>query len=410
MASSSSPSDGPLAGVRILDLTQMLSGPFSTMVLADLGADVIKVEPVRGDATRSGGPYLPGDDTHAFGGYFSSINRNKRSIVVDLKHPDGPEVLKRMVATADVVVENFRVGVMDRLGVGFEALSAVNPRLVYASLRGFGDPRTGESPYATWPAYDVTAQAMGGLMGITGPDEDTPTKCGPGVGDIIPGLFLSVGVLAALRHAEATGQGQMVDVSMVDAVLAVCERMVYQFSYAGIVGRPQGNSHPLLCPFDAFPATDGAVTIAAPADSLWRELADAIGQPDLGTDPRYATNANRLKHGDQVRRLLSEWTSTRSKAEIVAVLGGRVPCAPVNTAADIFDDPHVAARHMIVPVELPGNGAPAQLCGVPTKFTRTPAEIRRRPPLLGEHTAEVLAEFGMNPADVERLRSGGAVL
>jgi crotonobetainyl-CoA:carnitine CoA-transferase CaiB-like acyl-CoA transferase len=185
---------------------------------------------------------------------------------------------------------------------------------------------------------------------------------------------------------------------------------VYQFSYAGIVGRPQGNSHPLLCPFDAFPATDGAVTIAAPADSLWRELADAIGQPLLGTDPRYATNAKRLKNGDEVRRLISEWTSSRSKTAIVAVLGGRVPCAPVNTAADIFADPYVAARQMIVPVDLPGNSAPAQLCGVPTKFTRTPAEVTRRPPLLGEHTAEVLVEFGLDPAEIERLRSGGAVV
>jgi crotonobetainyl-CoA:carnitine CoA-transferase CaiB-like acyl-CoA transferase len=215
-------------------------------------------------------------------------------LALNLKERHGVEVLTRMVSEADVLVENFRVGVMDRLGAGYDVLRAVNSRLVYACLRGFGDPRTGESPYASWPAFDVTAQAMGGLMGITGPGPGQTLKCGPGVGDIIPALFTAVGITAAVHHAQRSGQGQLVDVAMYDAVLAVCERMVYQYSYDGVVPGPQGNSHPLLVPFDAFPATDGDVTIAAPADGLWRELCRLIGMPDLGRDPRFASNGARV--------------------------------------------------------------------------------------------------------------------
>jgi crotonobetainyl-CoA:carnitine CoA-transferase CaiB-like acyl-CoA transferase len=403
---------GPLSDIVVLDLTQMLSGPFATMVLADLGADVIKVEPFVGDLTRAMGPHLPDDNTRHYGGYFASINRNKRSLALNLKDPRGVDVLKRMVVDADVVVENFRVGVMDRLGVGYESLRSVNPRLVYASLRGFGDPRTGESPYASWPAFDVTAQAMGGLMGITGPGPGQPLKSGPGVGDLIPALFLAVGTVAAVHHARLSGQGQMVDVAMYDAVLAVCERIVYQYSYTGMVPGPQGNTHPLLCPFDAFPAADGTVTIAAPADSLWIELTTLIGQPELGADPRFATNGARVRRAGEVRDLLSAWTSVRTKAEILDVLGGRVPCAPVNTSAEIFADPHVVAREMIVEVEHPGRtqstapAAAARIAGVPIKLTETPGGVRRRGPLLGEHTDDVLAQFGFLPDEIADLKSG----
>src|SRR5436190_3727017 len=295
---------GPLAGVRVVDLTQMLAGPYCTLLLADLGADVIKVEPLDGDTTRTQQPFFDDDDKHYFGGYFHSVNRNKSSIAIDLKQDAGREILRRLVRNADVLVENFRVGVMDRLGLAYESLREINPRLVYACVRGFGDPRTGASPYADWPAFDVVAQAMGGLMGITGPAPDQPTKVGPGVGDIYPATLLAFGIVAALNHAQRTGVGQFVDVAMYDGILALCERIVYQHSYTGEIPTQQGNSHPLLVPFDVFATKDGFVAIATPRDAQWSELCRCIGRPELGDDLRFRTNTDRMKHADQVRRLV----------------------------------------------------------------------------------------------------------
>jgi crotonobetainyl-CoA:carnitine CoA-transferase CaiB-like acyl-CoA transferase len=400
---------GSLDGLRVIDLTTQLSGPYSTMVLSDLGADVIKVESPDGDFVRQQGPYHSQDVTRAFGGYFQSINRNKRSLVVDLKTEAGRDILLRLVETADVLVENFRVGVMERLGVPYERLSEVNPRLVYAALRGFGDPRTGESPYSTWPAYDVVAQAMGGLMGITGPDVDHPTKVGPGVGDIFPGIFTAVAVLAALRHAERTGEGQFVDVSMYDSVVALCERIIYQYSYTGAVPKPQGNGNPQLCPFDLFPAADGFVTIATPRDHHWDLLCGLIGRPELSTDERYATNTARMRYADDVRDLLSEWTRSRTVAQILDVLGGHVAVGPVHNAADLFHDRHLVARNMIVEVEHPGVAQPLAVVGRPMKFTRTPGPAPQRAPFLGEHGDEVLTSLGYTAAQISELHRVGAV-
>ncbi len=402
-------STGPLADLTVVDLTQGLAGPFCTMLLADLGARVIKVEPPEGDGTRRTGPFAPDDRLRAFGGYFQSVNRGKESLAVDLKQEEGREVLRRLVRRSQVLVENFRAGVMERLGLAYEALRAVNPRLVYAAIRGFGDPRTGESPYADWPAYDVVAQAMGGIMSITGPDPNTPVKVGPGVGDILPAMFLALGVVSAVRHAERTGEGQFLDVAMYDAVLAVCERIVHQYAYTGQVPRPEGNGHPLLCPFDLFPARDGWVAIAAPRDHLWRELAAAMGRPELGEDPRFATNAARVEHADEVRQIVTGWTSTRTRAEVVAAIADRVPCGPVQDAAEVFADPHVRARQMLVELEHPGCETPKTIAGIPIKLSRTPGAIRHRAPLLGEHTVEVLLALGYGPDDIVRLRNRGVI-
>jgi crotonobetainyl-CoA:carnitine CoA-transferase CaiB-like acyl-CoA transferase len=402
-------STGSLDGLRVIDLTTQLSGPYCTMVLSDLGADVIKVEPPDGDSVRQQGPYHSQDVTRAFGGYFQSINRNKRSLVVDLKTEAGRDILLRLVETADVLVENFRVGVMERLGLPYERLSAVNPKLVYAALRGFGDPRTGESPYSTWPSYDVVAQAMGGLMGITGPDVDHPTKVGPGAGDIFPGIFTAVAVLAALRHAERTGEGQFVDVSMYDAVVALCERIIYQHSYTGVVAKPQGNGNPQLCPFDLFPAADGHVTIATPRDHQWDLLCRLIGRPELCTDERYVTNAARVRHAEDVRSLLSEWTRSRTVIRILDILGGHVAVGVVHDAADLFEDQHIAARNMIVEVEHPGCPEPIAVVGRPMKFTRTPGPQTRRAPLLGEHGDEVLTSLGFTAAQISELHRAGVL-
>ena len=385
---------GPLAGLRVVDLSTMLAGPYATMLLADLGADVVKVEPPRGDGTRRAGPFRPEDGRAGLAGYFQSVNRGKRGVVLDLKAPSDVERLVELVRNADVLVENYSAGVMDRLGLSYERLATENPRLVYAALRGFGDPRTGASPYTQWPAFDIVAQAMGGFLGITGTADGAPVKSGPGVGDIFPAALLAFGVLAAVHHARRTGQGQFLDVAMYDAMVSLCERMVYQYSYTGEVPRPQGNGHPLLCPFDIFPTADGWVSVAAPHDGHWRILADTIGGPDLATDPRYRTNVDRVRHADEVRALVGDWLSPRTTVEVVEVLGGRVPIGPVNDVATIAADPHVAARGMLVELEQPGSDRPITVAGQPVKFTRTPTDVGRRAPTLGEHDVDaVLAEW-----------------
>jgi crotonobetainyl-CoA:carnitine CoA-transferase CaiB-like acyl-CoA transferase len=400
---------GPLAGLKVLDFTQALAGPYCTMILADLGADVLKLESLKGDPTRAVGPFAPDDELRLLRGYFQSVNRNKRSIAVDLKHPEGREIALRLVAKSDVVVENFRVGVMDRLGLSYESLRQVKPRIVYGCIRGFGDPRTGESPYVDWPSYDIVAQAMGGLMGITGPGPGQPMKAGAAAGDIVPAMLLAVGILAAVRHADRTGEGQFVDVAMYDGVLALCERIIYQYSLHGIVAEPEGNSQSVLCPFDAFPAKDGWVAIAAPGDEHWRILCEKIGAPQLGTDPRFATNSQRVRHAGEVRKFIGEWTVARTRQEILDKLGGGVPCGTVNSVRDIFDDPHVKQRAMIAMVDHPGRAQPTALAGTPIKMTATPPGVRARAPLLGENTASVLAGLGYSGDRMKALESAGVI-
>ena len=401
----STTSHGALAGLRVIDLTQMLAGPYCTMLLADQGADVVKIEPVEGEPTRGFGPFRADDTAQHFGGYFQSTNRNKKSVGIDLKSADGKALFRRLARDADVVVENFRAGVMDRLGIGYETLAAENPKLVYAAIRGFGDPRTGASPYVDRPAFDVVAQAMGGAMGITGPDANTPMKIGPGIGDIFPAALSAFGIMAAVHHARNTGQGQFVDVAMYDGILAMCERLVYQYSYTGRSPVPEGNQHPILCPFGVFPTLDGQVTIGCPRDSFWRELVDAMGRPELATHPKFVSNNQRLAHSAETVAIVENWTRVRTKAEIALALDGRVPFGPVNTAADIYADPHVAARHMLVEVEHPGSATPVTIASTPIRMTVTPGGVTRRAPLAGEDTDAVLAELGLDTAEIADLRA-----
>jgi crotonobetainyl-CoA:carnitine CoA-transferase CaiB-like acyl-CoA transferase len=385
---------GPLARVKVLDLTAMLAGPYATMLLADLGADVVKVEPPGGDATRAAGPFRDGGGDRRLGGYFQSVNRGKRSIVLDLKSPGGRDRFLELVAHADVVAENFSTGVMDRFGLSYEALAEVNPRLVYAAIRGFGDPRTGASPYLSWPALDVVAQAMGGFLSITGTSEGMPIKSGPGIGDLFPATLLALGIVSAVHHATQTGEGQFLDVAMYDAVLSLTERIVYQHSYTGDVPVPQGNSHPLFCPFDIFPSADGWIAMAAPFDHHWRLIAEVIGRPDMIDDERYRTNVARSRRAAEVREAIEGWLKTKTNDEVVALLGGRVPVGPVNDAAAIFADPHVRARRMLVEVEDPGSDEPVTIAGQPIKFTRTVADPSGRGPLLGEDSpVDLLSEW-----------------
>ncbi len=386
---------GPLRGVRVIDATQALAGPFCTMLLADLGADVVKVEPPAGDMTRFGGPFTHEDTEHAYGGYFASINRNKRSVVLDLKTPFGRDAMLALSEHANVFVENSKVGVMDGLGVGYEAMRARNPRLVYAAIRGFGDPRTGTSPYQDWPAYDVVAQAMGGAVAITGTAQGETLRCGPSIGDLYPATLTAYGIAAALLHQARYGEGQFLDVAMYDGILALCEAVVYRYSYTGQVTRPTGNGHPALSPFDLFPTADGSCAIAAPTEKHWAVLCEAIGRRDLIDDDRTRTNRERVANAPLVREAISVWATSRTSAEIVDILGGRVPVGPVQSAADLFADAHVRARGMLVEVPQPDGSRPVVLPGPPITLTATPAGIHRRPPRLGEHTAEVLAEVGL---------------
>ena len=395
---------GALEGIRVIDLTQMLAGPYCTQMLADQGAEVIKIEPPQGDSSRNLGPYRPDDKVRRTGGYFASVNRNKKSIVIDLKSEDGRALLRRLVRTADVVVENYRARVMDRLGLSFESLREDNPALVYAAIRGFGDPRTGESPYVDWPAFDVVAQAMGGMMGITGPDAKMPTKVGPGLGDIVPGAFAATGILAALLRAKMTGRGQFVDICMVDVVLSICERIVHQHSYAGVVPGPEGNQHPILTPFGLFKASDGFVSIGAPTDEWWRKILNLIGREDLLADETLATNALRTKNRERVFEIVESFTRIRTKKELLEIFGGKIPFGPVYDMADIAQDPHFAARNMIVETSDPDTAAPVELAGVPIKFTETPGGIWSGPPLQGQHTDQILAAAGIEPSEIADLR------
>ena len=384
---------GPLAGIRILDLTQNLAGPYCTMLLADLGADVIKVEPPGGDGTRRMGPYTEEDTERAYGGYFASVNRGKRSIALDLKDEADRAMFLRLVPTVDVVVENSRAGVMDRLGVGYEVLAGINARLVYAAIRGFGDPRTGASPYVNWPAYDIVAQAMGGLVSTTGGLDGTVAKCGPSVGDLYSGALSTVGVLAAVIDARRTGVGQFVDVAMYDAILSLSESAVYRYSCSGVVPGPTGNGHPQLAPFDIYPTADGNCGIGAPGP-MFRRLCELMGRPDLADDTRFVTPADRMANRPALNAEIVRWTSARTNAEIVALLGGVVPVGPVNDMAAVWADPHVAVREMLVTVEQPDGSRPLVLAGQPIKMTKSGTGVRSRPPRLDEHAREIRDEAG----------------
>jgi crotonobetainyl-CoA:carnitine CoA-transferase CaiB-like acyl-CoA transferase len=400
---------GALRDIRIIDLTQMLAGPYGTMMLADHGADVVKVEPFEGDMTRRGGPFMESDSQQLLGGYFQSVDRNKKSVCLDLKTEAGREAFKALVRDADAVTENFRAGVMDRLGLSYETLREINPRLVYGALRGFGDHRTGASPYVNWPAFDVVAQAMGGVMAITGPDADTPTKIGPGIGDIIPGMMLAFGVLAAVHHARRTGEGQFVDVAMVDSMLAISERMVWQNSVQGLVPGPEGNHHPFLCPFGMFPVSDGFITVAAHQDNFFQILCQTLGAAALLADPRFSSQDQRTAHRRVLIEALDRHTRRFTKAALMDSLGGRIPFGPVMNIAEIRADPHFAAREMIVDVEQPGAGS-IRIAGVPIKMTATPGGVQRRSPLLGEDTLRQLGRAGLSEAEIQGLVEGRAAL
>ncbi|MDH3680532.1 MAG: CoA transferase [Acidimicrobiia bacterium] len=384
---------GPLTDIRIIDLTQAIAGPWSTMMLADLGADVIKVEAPRGDLQRPMAPYTLDDEARAYGGSFSTYNRNKRGIVLDLNADEDRATFLRLIETADALIENMRAGVMDGLGLSYETLRRRNPKLVYGAIRGFGDPRTGESPYAQWPAYDVIAQAHGGLVSMNGSGPDERVQVGPFLGDIYPGTVGALAFLAAVHHAKRTGQGQFVDVAMTDSIMAIAEQGVMRYSYMGRGDTPpSGNSNDFAVPFDVFETKDGAVAIASPTDNHWRALAPIIGVPELATDERTARLRNRVKNRELIDSALAEWVAARTNAEVMEALGGQVPVGVVNKPGDLFTDQHVTSRDMLVAVDQP-SGRPIVQVNTPMRFTETKTGVYRRAPALGEHDDEIRSEL-----------------
>ena len=402
------PRFGALSDLKIIDLTQILAGPFATQMLADQGANVIKIEPIAGEFYRHNMPCRADDVDRKYSGYFTSVNRNKRSVAIDLRRPEGRDIVLRLVETADAFVENFREGVTDKLGLSYATLKQINPRLVYASIRGFGDSMTAESPLRAWPAFDIVAQAMGGMMSCTGPDNETPMKVGPSIGDQVPGMFCAFGILAAIHHARGTGEGQYVDVALTDSMLAVSERIIHQYTINGQIAAPEGNHHPQLCPYGAYPAADGWITLACPNDEFWRIMCDALGADGIRDDPRYATRASRLTHRKDLQQDIGDVTSRFDKQELTRRLGGKVPFGPVLNAAEIVTNSHFHAREMIVPVDY-GLSKPFDTVGVPVRLSATPGGINRRAPDLGQDTDAVLAANAYSIDQISALRDAGVV-
>ncbi len=392
----------PLSGLRVLDLTRVLAGPYCTMVLADLGAEVIKVEvPGRGDDARHFGPFVGPESA-----YFMSLNRNKKSVALNLKHERGRQVFLKLVRRADVLVENFRPGTMDKLGLGYGRLSAENPALVYAAISGFG--HTG--PYRTKPAYDIVVQGMGGIMSITGHPGGPPTRVGASIGDITAGLFGAVGILAALRERERTGRGRFVDVAMLDCQVAILENAIARYEVSGEVPGPIGNRHPSITPFTAVEASDGYLIIAVGNDALWEKFCRLVGREDLLDDPRFRTNQDRTENWDELEPLLADIFSTRTVQEWLSALGDAgIPCGPINTIDRVVSDPQVRARGMIVTVDHPDAG-PVKMAASPVKLAPPPPCHYRPSPRLGEHTREVLAALaGLAEEELDELERQGVV-
>ena len=381
------PQTGPLSGITIIDLTRVLAGPYCTMVLADLGARVIKVEvPVRGDDSRNVGPFIKGKSA-----YFMSINRGKESIALDLKEAGDRDIFERLLARADVLTENFRAGTMDKLGYGWDELHSQYPRLIYAATSGFGT----SGPYSDRPAYDIVVQAMGGVMSLTGQPGDPPTRVGTSIGDITAGLFTAIGVNAALYHRAQTGEGIMIDVAMLDCQAAILENAIARYSATGEIPGPIGSRHPSITPFEAFATADGHLVIAAGNNPQFTRLCEIIGNPALARDPRFLSNVLRTDHNAELKVELEAALCTRPTAEWLAALETEsIPCGPIQNVEQVLADPQIAVRNMIVTADDPDIG-PLRMAGNPIKLPAFPDPTTRVPaPALDADRVRLLEEFG----------------
>jgi formyl-CoA transferase len=392
------PLPGPLDGIRVLDLTRVVAGPYCSMFLGDLGAEVVKVEqPGFGDDTRGWGPPFTGGES----AYYLCINRNKQSITLDLKSTEGVELLRQMTEVADVVIENFRPGTMERLGLGEQELRQFNPRLIYASLTGFG----ADGPMSDWPGYDLIVQAWGGLMSITGAPEGEPVKVGVAIVDLVAGLMLGKAITAALFARERLGLGQRIDTSLLEAEVASLINVGSNYLISGKIPSRWGNAHPNIVPYQNFKTADGYFVLGVASETIWRRFCPAIGRPDLTEDSRFADNAKRVENRSALIALLTEVFLSRTNQTWLKLFNdAEVPCAPVQTVDQVFQSPQVLHRDMLVGVEHPTAGK-VPMAGVPVKFSLTPASVRLPPPLLGEHNRQVLKGWlDMSDEAIEELK------
>ncbi|MGE8303896.1 MULTISPECIES: CaiB/BaiF CoA-transferase family protein [Pseudomonas] len=405
---------GALSHLRVLDLSRVLAGPWSGQILADLGADVIKVErPGNGDDTRSWGPPFLRDargENTSEAAYYLSANRNKRSVTIDFTQPEGQRLVRELAAKSDIVIENFKVGGLAAYGLDYQSLKALNPKLIYCSITGFG--QTG--PYAKRAGYDFMIQGLGGLMSLTGRPEGEegagPVKVGVALTDILTGLYSTVAILAALAHRDQTGAGQHVDMALLDVQVACLANQAMNYLTTGTPPRRLGNAHPNIVPYQDFPTADGDFILTVGNDGQFRKFAEVAGQPQWADDPRFATNKLRVANRAELIPLIRQATVFKTTAEWVSQLEkAGVPCGPINDLAQMFQDPQVVARGLAVTIPHPLAGSVPQVAS-PIRLSETPVEYRRAPPLLGEHTEAVLSEvLGLDADAVHRLRSAGVL-
>jgi len=392
-------SRGPLSGIRVIDATHMLAGPYCTWLLGALGADVIKIERRgAGDFTRIIAPFR---DEKSI--YFMSVNRNKRSLTLDLKSPRGKEIFAKLLAGADVFVENNRAGVMDRLGFGYDAAAKINPRLIYASISGFG--QTG--PYKHKPSFDAIAQALSGMMSITGEEAGPPARVGASIGDIGSSLFATIGVLSALQQRERTGRGTFVDVAMLDCQLALMENAIARYLNAGEEPRRLGSRHPLIAPFQAFATADEPIAVCVDTNEQWLRLCGALERPDLLTDTRFPNGSARAANHAELEPVLAALFATRGRDEWLAILDeADVPASAINSVPEALADPQVVSRNMVA--EVPA-GSGRRFVGVPIQMPKTPLPQEKAPPELGEHSDAILQDLGFSSEDIEALRAEAVI-
>jgi len=393
---------GPLKGIRVLDLTRVLAGPYATMLLSDLGAEVIKIEqPGVGDEARNFGPFK-----NDFSLYFMSVNRGKKSLPLNLKAPQGVEIFLKLVKQCDILVENFRPGAMKKLGLDYESLKADHPSLIYAACSGFG--QTG--PYAQRRAYDMIIQGMGGIISITGEPGRPPVRVGTSISDLTAAMFTTIGILSALHHRHQTGEGQFVDVAMLDSMVAILENAIVRYFATNEPPQPLGSRHPAITPFEAFESADGHIIIALGNDALWAKFCEHVNRPDLITDERFRTNALRTANHEQLFSIIAgimRQRTTEMWIEALDAIG--VPCGPINTIDKVVNHPQVLAREMIAKVEHEITGS-VEVPGIPIKLSKTPGRIDAPAPSLGEHTMEILMGLlGMPEEEVNQLKAEGVV-
>ena len=393
---------GPLDGIKVLDLTRVLAGPFTTMILCDLGADVIKIEqPEIGDEARNFGPFKNG-----FSLYFMSINRGKKSVTLNLKSDQGKSIFRQLVKESDILVENFRPGTMKRYGLDYETLSTEHPSLIYAACSGFG--QTG--PFSQKGAYDMIIQGMGGIISITGEPDRPPVRVGTSISDITAALFTTIGILSALHHRSITGKGQFVDVAMLDSLVAVLENAIVRYLSTDVIPQPLGSRHPVITPFEAYESADGHIIIAIGNDSLWSKFCEHIGRKDLISDLRFCTNAKRTEYHSDLFPILSEimrQKTTRAWIKDLEELG--VPCGPINSIDKVVNHAQIRAREMITEVMHNITGT-VEIPGIPIKLSETPGSVDTPAPNLGEHTAEVLTNvLNMTENEVAQLKRDNVI-